>query len=103
MEYHTLSEGINSLRKEGYTEDFNLKQDCIECGNGKFRIFQDEFRIDKVYRYEGDSNPDDESVLYAISSDKHNIKGILVNAYGIYSEDITDEMLSKLKWRGEGQ
>ena len=103
MEYNTLSEGINALRKEGYTEDFNLKQDCIECRKGKFRIFQHEFKIDKVYRYEGDSNPDDEAILYAISSDKYNLKGILVNAYGIYSEDITDEMLSKLKWRKEGE
>lgn len=98
-EYNTLSEGIDILRKEGYTEDFNLKQNCLECCNGEYSIFHDEFKIDKVYRYEGDSNPDDEAILYAISSDKYKLKGVLVNGYGISSDDVTDEMLAKLKVR----
>lgn len=95
--FDTLVEGINALRKLGYTEDFNLRQNCIECRNGDFEIFHNEFEIDKHFRFEGESNPDDSSILYAISSEKYNLKGILVNGYGIYSEDITDEMLDKLK------
>jgi len=38
-------------------------------------------------------------ILYAISSDKHKLKGVLVNAYGIYSDTVTDEMLDKLNMR----
>lgn len=95
--YDTLVEGINELKKQGYTEDFNLKQNCIECRNGEYKIFHNEFEIDKFFRFEGDSNPDDSSILYAISSEKYKLKGILVNAYSIYSGDITDEMLNKLK------
>jgi hypothetical protein len=97
--YVTLSETMNDLRKEGYTEDFNLQQNCLECRNGQFKVFADEFRIDKFYRFEGDSNPSDAAILYAISSDKHDLKGVLVNAYGIYSEAVTDEMLQKLDVR----
>ncbi|HTM65281.1 MAG TPA: hypothetical protein VL093_03110 [Flavipsychrobacter sp.] len=97
--YVTLSETMNDLRKEGYTEDFNLQQNCLECRNGQFKVFADEFRIDKFYRFEGDSNPSDAAILYAISSDKHDLKGVLVNAYGIYSETVTDEMLQKLDVR----
>lgn len=95
--YDNLVEGINSLKKQGYVEDFNLKQNCLECRNGAYKVFHDEFKIDKFFRIEGDSNADDSSILYAISSDKYQLKGVLVNAYGIYSEDIADEMLSKLK------
>jgi len=95
--YETLVEGINDLKNEGYTEDFNLKQNCIECRNGKYRIFHNEFTIDSFYRFEGDTSPDDEVILYAISSEKYDLKGILVNAYGMYSETITDEMLNTLK------
>jgi hypothetical protein len=97
--YSTLSETMNELRKEGYVEDFNLQQNCLECRNGQFKVFTDEFKIDKYFRFEGQSNPSDQAILYAISSNKHNLKGVLVNAYGIYSEPVTDEMLEKLDIR----
>ena len=97
--YTTLSGTMNQLREEGYVEDFNLQQNCLECRNGEFQVFADEFKIDKFYRFEGESNPSDQSILYAISSDQHNLKGLLVNAYGIYSEPVTDEMLEKLQMR----
>lgn len=94
--FDTLVEGINELMKQGYTENFNLRKNCIECRNGQYKIFHNEFEIDKFYRFEGASNPDDSSILYAISSDKYKLKGVLVNAYGIYSDPVTDEMLNKL-------
>jgi hypothetical protein len=97
--YTTLSETMSELRKEGYTEDFNLQQNCLECRNGEFKVFADEFVVDKYFRFEGDSNPSDSSILYAISSDSKKLKGLLVNAYGIYSEPVTDEMLEKLEIR----
>jgi hypothetical protein len=97
--YVTLSETMNELRKEGYVEDFNLQQNCLECRNGQFKVFAEEFKVDKFFRFEGDSNPSDAAILYAISSDVHHLKGVLVNAYGIYSEPVTDEMLRKLEIR----
>jgi hypothetical protein len=95
----TLSGTMNDLRKQGYTEDFNLLQNCLECRNGQFKVFSDEFKVDSFYRFEGASNPSDSAILYAISSDKHHLKGVLVNAYGIYSEPVTDEMMQKLEIR----
>jgi hypothetical protein len=97
--YVTLSETMEQLRKEGYVEDFNLQQNCLECRNGQFQVFADEFKIDKYYRFEGESNPSDQAILYAVSSDRHGLKGVLVNAYGIYSETVTDEILQKLEIR----
>ena len=29
--YVTLTETLAELRKQGYTEDFNLQQNCLEC------------------------------------------------------------------------
>ena len=97
--YVTLSETMNDLRKQGYTEDFNLRQNCLECRIGQFQVFADEFKVDEYFRFEGESNPDDAAILYAISSDRYGLKGVLVNAYGIYSEPVTDEMLEKLDLR----
>lgn len=97
--YTTLSQTMEKLRKEGYVEDFNLQQNCLECRNGKFRVFADNFKVDKFFRFEGDSNPSDSSILYAISSEEPKLKGVLVNAYGIYSEQVTDELLQRLEMR----
>lgn len=93
----TLTEVINALRVQGYVEDFNLLQNCIQCRDGHFSVFHDEFVIDKFYRFEGDSDPADEAIVYAISCSKYNIRGILVNGAGIYTDDLTNEMLNTLK------
>ena len=94
--YGTLSETINGLKKEGYTLDFNLKDDCIACHTTNTILSPDDFEIDKVYRFEGASNPDDQSVLYAISSPIFGVKGLLVNGYGIYADPMSSLMIEKL-------
>ena len=96
-EMTTMTEVIDHLRKTGYVEDFNLQQNCLSCRNGHYSVFHNEFVIDKVYRFEGDSDPADEATVYAISSPKYEIKGILINGAGIYTESMTDEMLDSLK------
>lgn len=93
--YTNLIDAIKGLRNEGYTEDFNIKFNVLECGDYCLRC--DEFEIDKSYRFDNDTDPADQSVIYAISSSDNKIKGILINSYGLYSEDITDEMIEKLK------
>ncbi|MBL7917784.1 MAG: phosphoribosylpyrophosphate synthetase [Bacteroidia bacterium] len=97
--YSNLIEAIDGLKKEGYTEDFNLQQNCLECKQGQFKIFHNEFVVDKYFRFEADTDPAEQSIIYAITSDKYNLKGILINGYGIYSDPITNEMLETLKIR----
>ena len=94
--YNTLLDAINGLKKEGYTEDFNLKHEWIEYSKGNFNVLHNEFVIDKHYRFDDDSDPSNQSIIYAISSDKYKLKGVLVNAYGIYSETTTNILLDKL-------
>lgn len=99
MSYDTLSEAISGLQKQGYTEDLNLTSNCIECKALDYKIYADQFEIDQMYRFEGDSNPDDSSILFAISAPDFNLKGILVDAYGVYADPLTTEMIQKLKFK----
>jgi hypothetical protein len=94
--YNNLVEAIEGLRKQGYTEDFNLNKDCIESNEGACKIFHDEFHIDKYFRFDGNTDPSEESIIYAISAHKHQLKGISINGYGTSSDDLTNEMLAKL-------
>jgi hypothetical protein len=93
----TLSATLRDLKAKGYTEDFNLNGDCIDCHSQQLKIFPSEFQIDQYFRFEGQTDPADAAILYAISSEKYNVKGVLVNAYGVYSDALTDAMLTKLK------
>ena len=95
--YGTLSETINGLKEEGYTLDFNIRGDCLACLQNSTILSANDFEIDKVYRFEGESNPDDESILYVISSSKFDVKGLLVNGYGISSDNVSDALIAKLK------
>ena len=94
--YGTLSETINGLAKLGYVHDFNIKNGCIVCDNKNITLSEDDFEIDKIYRFEGASDPDYQSILYAISSLKHDVKGVLVNGYGISSDEATSKIVEKL-------
>ena len=94
--YDTVSDAVNGLKKRGFSLDFNLEENCLVCHEGKFTI--EEFSIVEVYRFEGNSDPSDEAIVYGIES--HNgLKGILVNGYGISSSSMGDEIAAKLSIR----
>ena len=94
--FGTLSETINELVKLGYTYDFNIKEECLVCHRANITLSPDDFQIDQVYRFEGDSDPEYQSILYAISSTKFDVKGTLVNGYGISSDETTNQLIEKL-------
>ncbi len=95
-DYGTLSQAMNKLKlEEGYEHDFNLLDEKIEIKSQKESYKTNEFDVDKVLRFEGMSNPDDNAILYAITT--HNgRKGLLVDGYGISSGQVSKEMLDKL-------
>lgn len=95
--YDTLSNAINTLKAQGYTLDFNLEKNGIICSEGIHRLSPSQFEIDKSFRFDVNEDPSDQSVLYAISSHDHKIKGLLVNGYGVYSDELANELLEKLK------
>lgn len=94
--FETLSQAISALKGRGYVNDFNLHPEWIECQPLNTLLRPDEFHVDEVHRFEGMTNPDDNTVLYAIAS-TGGLKGVLVDAYGVYSEAISPEMIKKLQ------
>ncbi|MBL0155025.1 MAG: hypothetical protein IPP93_16720 [Chitinophagaceae bacterium] len=50
------------------------------------------------YRFEGNTDPSDEAIVYAIES-QNGLKGILVNGCGISSEAMSAEIAEKLSIR----
>jgi hypothetical protein len=96
--YDTLSEAVNDLITKGYKHNFNIKPDCLHCVENEIDIHPEDFEIDAVYRFEGNTDPGDENILFAISSDKYNVKGLLVNAFGVYADTFSSSLMKKLSW-----
>jgi len=61
------------------------------------RCFPDSFIIEKNYRFEDDTDPENEAVIYAVASAELGVKGFIVNGYGIYSDPDMDQLVSKLR------
>lgn len=94
--YDTVVEALNGLKKRGYKTDFNLVFDKFICNETGACLNPSEFEITEVYRFEGDTNPSDEDVVYAIESKDGKMKGVYSGAFGTYADSISSEMLKKL-------
>ena len=90
--YATVSKALDQLNEKGFTCDFNLNADMIKKNPEKFEIVH-------VYRYEGDSDPGDEAVVYGIKSSSGK-KGVYVAGFSADSDQETANLLSDLSIKG---
>jgi len=98
-EYDSLADALEGLRKEGFTLDYNIAFDQLACVQDGTCLKPDQFDIVGHHRFEGDSNPSDESVIYAIAAHDGSKKGVLVSAYGMYADAASEEIIRKLTVR----
>ena len=79
----TLSQVIEKLRLKRQDNEFLLTAEGFSIGNGKF-YQADELKIIKTYRFEGESDPSDSSILYLMEGNDGTI-GYSVDSYGAFS------------------
>ncbi len=88
-EMTSLASSLNSFYSKGYTEDYQVIEDHLKSLKTEKEYLPHQVKIVDFHRFEGTSDPGDESILYVIETDD-NGKGTLVDAYGHYSDgDIT--------------
>ena len=96
--YDTVVEAIEGLRKRGYKKDFNLAFDKLICSEKEVFLEAENFEITEMHRFEGESNPDDEDVVYAVESKDGKHKGVITSAFGKDADIVSAEMIKKLKF-----
>jgi hypothetical protein len=94
--YAPVADAVEQLRKQGYTLDFNLKENQLMAG--EYTYTADEFEIVDLYRYEGPSDPADEAIVYALASPS-GVKGVLVSGYGYTMDEASIETLKRLHYK----
>lgn len=86
----SLSSCINKLVFDGFSEDFKATDRGLTSVSDGKHYFPEEISIVNFFRFEGYSDPEDNSILYAIET-YDGRKGTLVDAYGAYANpDVTN-------------
>lgn len=87
----TLSQATLRLQKAGYTSEISPEEIP--------QLNPDDWVIDEIVRFEGDSNPDDSSILYALSTRDGKRKSLLIDAYGMYENDEKGDFIVELEFK----
>jgi hypothetical protein len=93
-----ITDAIKELQAKGYIESFEPKFDHLACRSGKIDLYPRDIFFDEVIRFENSSDPDDQSILYAISVPRRKMKGLYVESYELYHEEISQEMIERMKF-----
>lgn len=76
----TLTSVLEKLRAKKLDTEFRWTEEGFSAVKGK-SYTPEELKIIRTYRFEGDSNPDDSSILYVIKANDGLI-GYCLDAYG---------------------
>lgn len=90
--YATVSKALQELAEKGYSIDFNLEEQRIVEN-------KDDFTIEHIYRYEGESDPGDEATVYGLRA-ANGEKGVYVASAGADNENSAGAILNGLTIKG---
>lgn len=78
----TVTDALARLRNDGYTADFTgTSQGRLACQHCNRTMGSSDVQVDHTVRFEGDSNPDDQDIMFAIQG-VCGCKGVYSAAYG---------------------
>jgi hypothetical protein len=91
-----LTEHLDYALKHGYDQSFQVTPDGLKSLESEKLYMPDDLLIVNFYRYEGISDPEDNSILYLIETGD-GTKGTLVDAYGAYSDPEVESFMKDVK------
>lgn len=87
---------MNKLTKSGYTTQFKATKRGI-CSMESQKTFKPRnVEIKHFYRFEGESDPSDSSIVYAIETNTGE-KGTLTDSYGAYSDPMVATFIKQVE------
>ncbi|QBZ98770.1 hypothetical protein [Flavobacterium sangjuense] len=90
--YASVLKALEELKALDFVVDFNLQEEAIMNNPENYQILH-------IYRYEGDTSPDEEAVVYGIKSNTGE-KGVFVAGFSANSESRAAQVLLELSIKG---
>ena len=85
LEPATLASVMNDLGRRGFTEHFTVVQGRLRAATRGTTFPADQVVVTEYHRFEGVSDPDDMSILYALET-RNGLRGTLADAFGVYAD-----------------
>ena len=96
----TVLAAVQLLEAEGYTTPITVQPDgTIQCGACSETCAIQNVQVDRVYRFEGASDPDDEAIVLGLRCPQCDAKSVLVSAFGPNAEPAVLQQLVLLDAR----
>ena len=92
----TLTSCMEVLQKQGFNKNFMVNENGLYEIESERVYNPEEVRIPSFYRFEGDSDPADSSILYAIETED-GLKGLLSDSYGPYSDPEVAKFITEVQ------
>jgi nucleotide-binding universal stress UspA family protein len=83
----TLSEATARLAADGFDKSFQAQEGALVCLETQERFAPQDLVVREIVRFEGDSDPGDMTVLFALRTRDARVLGTLVAGYGAASAD----------------
>jgi len=83
---------LRNLQDKGFNDDYLVVDGNLLCVNTGNSYDPEEISVVNFYRFEGVSNPDDMSIIYALETIDGR-KGVLIDAYGLYADDRIEDLV----------
>ena len=81
----SLAACLTRIIHEGYSMDFRVTDNGLESVQGHQSYSPNDIQVINFFRFEGESDPDDNAILYVIEANDGS-KGTLIDSYGTYSD-----------------
>jgi hypothetical protein len=95
-EMNTLSACMNKALQDGYTDNFKVVGQGLFAPSTEKSYRPEQVHVINFYRFEGESDPSDNSILYVIETDD-GVKGMLNDAYGAYADEAVNKFMRQVE------
>jgi len=92
----TLTSCVNKLTLSGFEEDFKVTEKGLKGLHNEKIYKPSQVHVLNFYRFEGASDPADNSILYAIETND-GTKGSLIDAYGPYADHMVTAFMKTVE------
>jgi hypothetical protein len=93
-----MQEVLAELADKGFTHHFRIDGNRLISNESKKSFSSDEVNLVDQYRFEGESDPGDSSILFALETNAGE-KGTVINTYGVGADLETNEFLERIESR----
>jgi len=92
----TMQHALERLERRGFRDSFRASPEGFVALDSERVLAPEELVVAEIVRFEGESDPEDEAVLFALQSKDESVRGTFVSSFGLGADPIAAELIRRL-------